>query len=713
MSAHLPCHANRPYLRLTMIGYRRLGMGPGINRLYSFCKAVAGALARMVVPVAAGLMGVTAASAQTTTTYVAATDGAINGSTTCTAPLIRDFTVGTSFTVADVDLGVYATHSWRGDIRITLQAPDLTRVQLVNGNADTVSGDNFNVRLDDGGTQVVNTDPASGNHSTTAPPPFQNRFTPNNLLSAFNGKNAAGTWRLEICDIFSGSDNGDFRHAELYLTSTPGNFADLSVLKSVSNSSPVSGASIVYTLQAANSAASNRTASGVQVRDLLPAGVSYVSHSGPGSYVPATGLWEVGSLAPGASATLTITATVTATSGAAIINQAEIIASSEADPDSAPNNGVVTEDDFDDATFTVSGARVAGTPPVLSCPIGSTLFDWSPLTWTAGSTANSYPLSTLGQIGFTLSNPGTWLNNAGLGGQSPNLQTAVTGGLATPDRSLIELVDLANRSDVVTTTVNLPRSVMGARFTVFDVDFGASQFADRIIVAGSFRGAPVTPTLTNGIANYVIGNSAYGDAASDNTSANGNVVVTFQQPVDTIVIQYGNHSLAPANPGQQAVAIHDFTLCRPITNLNVTKVSTIVSDPVNGTSNPKAIPGATIDYLITVGNTGQVEVDGGTVAIVDTIPADTKMCLANLAPGSGPVLFTDGSPTSGLSYSFAALANGADSLAFSSNGGASYAYVPVPDADGCDASITNFRVVPTGSFGPGRTFNLRARFILE
>ena len=51
------------------------------------------------------------------------------------------------------------------------------------------------------------------------------------------------------------------------------------------------------------------------------------------------------------------------------------------------------------------------------------------------------------------------------------------------------------------------------------------------------------------------------------------------------------------------------------------KRSTIVSDPVNGTSNPKAIPGATVEYCIAVSNaSGSATATG--VAISDTLPAD-------------------------------------------------------------------------------------------
>lgn len=51
------------------------------------------------------------------------------------------------------------------------------------------------------------------------------------------------------------------------------------------------------------------------------------------------------------------------------------------------------------------------------------------------------------------------------------------------------------------------------------------------------------------------------------------------------------------------------------------KRSRIVSDPVNGTSNPKAIPGATVEYCIAVSNaSGSATATG--VAISDTLPAD-------------------------------------------------------------------------------------------
>ncbi len=56
-------------------------------------------------------------------------------------------------------------------------------------------------------------------------------------------------------------------------------------------------------------------------------------------------------------------------------------------------------------------------------------------------------------------------------------------------------------------------------------------------------------------------------------------------------------------------------------NISVLKSSTIVSDPVNGTTNPKAIPGATIEYCILVSNASGAAT-ATSVAVNDELPSD-------------------------------------------------------------------------------------------
>jgi uncharacterized repeat protein (TIGR01451 family) len=56
--------------------------------------------------------------------------------------------------------------------------------------------------------------------------------------------------------------------------------------------------------------------------------------------------------------------------------------------------------------------------------------------------------------------------------------------------------------------------------------------------------------------------------------------------------------------------------------LTAVKTSTIISDPVNGSTNPKMIPGATVEYCIAVSN-GAGSATATNVALSDPLPAQT------------------------------------------------------------------------------------------
>ena len=93
--------------------------------------------------------------------------------------------------------------------------------------------------------------------------------------------------------------------------------------------------------------------------DLLPAGLEYVSNStASGSYISGTGVWDIGSVASGTVATLTITAKVTSASG--ISNFAEVTASDQTDPDSTVNNdgGAKTANEDDEASALVDAQQI-------------------------------------------------------------------------------------------------------------------------------------------------------------------------------------------------------------------------------------------------------------------------------------------------------------------------------------------------------------------
>ncbi len=570
------------------------------------------------------------AQAQTVTRYSNTTDstvGGVSGAVSCTIGVAfqRDFFVSQDYSVQDVNLGVLMNHTNRGEYGVFLMSPAGTIATVKNTSSSTA--DHLNVLFDDQAAANISTHTANDTATaTTVVPAYQRTFRPsNNLNSAFFGQSSYGNWSLILCDFNNNGINGTFYQADLYLTS-PAASADLSLTKTVSSGSP---SSAIYTLTVTNSGSSALTASGVTVRDILPAGVTYSSSSGTGSYNSGTGIWTIGSaLAPGSSASIDIAVNVTATSGTVINNVAQIMTSSQTDPDSTPGNGVTTEDDYAVRSFTVGG-RIPGIAPSIGgiCSAAgttTTVLDWNSQSWTTGSTTGSANVAGLGTVNFGVVTQGVFAAPLALTVDN-------NGGYGSAGLSLFQSIEYANINQVTTTTVTLPNPVPGVQFRIFDVDYVLDDFADKMTVTGSYQGGPsINATLTNGAVNYIAGNAAIGDGASSTTSGDGNVVVTFSAPVDTISIVYGNHTTAPADPLGQAISIHDFTFCRPITDLNVSKTSSVVSDLVSG-SNPKAIPGATVRYCITVAN------DGGTTAssvvATDDLPPEVTYVAGTLKSG--------------------------------------------------------------------------------
>jgi len=108
----------------------------------------------------------------------------------------------------------------------------------------------------------------------------------------------------------------------------------------------------------------------------------------------------------------------------------------------------------------------------------------------------------------------------------------------------------------------------------------------------------------------------------------------------------------PTTPGGSVTpALGDVLTCT-ITNtkvaanaaLTIVKSAAVLSDPINGTTNPKSIPGAIIQYTLTVANTGPDAVTANSVFIVDTLPSQISV-----GTSSNPA-FVQGSPTSALTF---------------------------------------------------------------
>ncbi len=113
----------------------------------------------------------------------------------------------------------------------------------------------------------------------------------------------------------------------------------------------------------------------------------------------------------------------------------------------------------------------------------------------------------------------------------------------------------------------------------------------------------------------------------------------------------------------------------------VTKASTVLSDGVSAT-NPKALPGARVQYTITVQNTGNLAVDANSIVITDAFPPNFTL------DASTPMTMVQG--TSGLPAF-----NQTTMVTYSSqaSGGAPYT---APLGSGYNAALRGLRFQPTG-----------------
>jgi len=137
--------------------------------------------------------------------------------------------------------------------------------------------------------------------------------------------------------------------------------ADLALDKSVDNDAPAVGNEITYTLALVNQGP--HSTAKVEVTDVLPACLTFVSATASrGTYDEASGLWDVGKLKVGDTATLEITVEVGATCSGTVTNTAEVTGSSLPDPDDQFNlfdeNPVEDEVDSVDITVQAAQARV-------------------------------------------------------------------------------------------------------------------------------------------------------------------------------------------------------------------------------------------------------------------------------------------------------------------------------------------------------------------
>jgi uncharacterized repeat protein (TIGR01451 family) len=332
-----------------------------------------------------------------------------------------------------------------------------------------------------------------------------------------------------------------------------------------------------------------------------------------------------------------------------------------------------------------------------------------------GDTAAFQPIAFGGTIG-TLTTP--YIGVINVGGIGATESTLTLGTIFGAYQSNI---DTAANSVGVRLTFSKP--LREIRFLMLDIDYQNGQFRDWIKVTGlsptagtvipllsSTYGArnnqtnpgqtapsttvigPYTATVPNFSGSEVVGNTG----GSSNTQDLGNITASFAQPVTQVDIRYANGPAAymAGTPGQQAISIHDINFCTMPT-IAITKTSAPVATTGDNRFN---IPGADVDYTITITNSGGSPVDLNTTLISDALPAQVTFFNGDIdtaTAGTQNFVFTAG--TSGLTLSAANISY------FNAGGGA------ITPAAGYDPLVRSVNWAPQGPMAGNSSVTIRFR----
>ena len=160
---------------------------------------------------------------------------------------------------------------------------------------------------------------------------------------------------------------------------------DLKLIKTVSGTISCPGSNVVFTLTITNEGLLNAT--GVVVKDYLPAGYTYVSNNAGASYSSGTLTWNVGNLNYLQAKTLQLTATVNVSGG--YQNIAEVTACTPDDGDSSPGNGNSSEDDYSAAgIITLLNCADANACTIDACANGACTHAQNPLCCSSNANCN-------------------------------------------------------------------------------------------------------------------------------------------------------------------------------------------------------------------------------------------------------------------------------------------------------------------------------------
>jgi uncharacterized repeat protein (TIGR01451 family) len=413
-------------------------------------------------------------------------------------------------------------------------------------------------------------------------------------------------------------------------TDTQNSQTDLEISKSVDESTPKVGDNVTFTLMVTNNGPS--AASGVTVTDLLPSGYSYASNSAGGAYVPGTGIWTVGSLASGASASLSTTATVNPTGN--YVNSATVTGN-QPDPIAGNNTSTSTTTPVPVADLSVTKISNVNNPNVgtnvvftivatnngPSTATGVTVFDKLPsgYAYVSNSVGGAYvPATGLWTIGTLASGgsatlsitatvlaTGGYANTAIVSGQEFDPNTNNNSASSSPLPSPVADVSIAKSVNVA--TPNVGSNVI---FTLVASNNGPSAATgvtvlDQLPSGYTYVSDDGLGNYTNGTGVWTVGNLANGATATLNITVKVDAAGSYSNSANATSDQTD-----PNAANNSATTTTDPV---PVADLAIT----ITDGSLTYT------PGTPVTYTVVVTNAGPSDVTGASVAY--TAPAGTTI----------------------------------------------------------------------------------------
>ncbi|MDJ0758854.1 MAG: hypothetical protein QNJ19_05605 [Woeseiaceae bacterium] len=248
------------------------------------------------------------------------------------------------------------------------------------------------------------------------------------------------------------------------------------------------------------------------------------------------------------------------------------------------------------------------------------------------------------------------------------------GSVTTPERIAILAIDNAANTtfvDAFSNTIQLqslrtPANIQG--------------FSNGCFINGYATGFSNTP-LAVASANTRNGNN--GGWVRRCSQSAGSIGLTIDEDIDNDAER--NHTNESAGVVAASRAFHaNFEV-----DLVTSKSVETLSDPVNLTNDPKAIPLAVVGYTISITNNGSLSPDNNSLIITDDIPDELALCItAACLPGGPIVLDTTGSPVPpGVTIG---------SIEYD-DGSGTFSYPGDPDGDGFDPDIDAVRITLSGT----------------